>query len=558
MIPTELYPLANHLWQSTLFAVGVWLLTLVLRKNRAAVRYWLWLMSSVKFLIPFSLLVDLGNQIPWRSAPVAASPQVAAPITGIGKPFGLEIPAITVLAPPPTHLPTILLVIWFLGVLLGIIFWLRLFRRIGSIRRGARPLDLGLSIRVESSPERLEPGVFGIWNPVLILPDGITDRLTPPQLEAVLAHEICHVRRRDNLTAAIHMAVETILWFHPLLWWIRTQLVAERERACDEEVVRKGNDPQVYAEGILGVCKLYLSSPALCAPGVTGSDLNRRIESILNHRSTRSLSFGRVVLLLSAGFFAVAGPIAIGILGALPSQGQSEVQASPTVFDVASVKPNRVRAGTTRRIEPGKITYIDITLGEFISMAYGLSYKQLSGPDWIVAFGSSDRYDLIASAGRPASRQELMLMLRAFLIDRFHLAFHYETREVQAYVLVVAKTGPKFKAGDGGPASTTLDGTGGIAYKNWTMMDLANALSMLAVVGRPVIDRTDLKDRYSFNANLYDLPKETSGADTKDAAINSDAIFSTLQEQLGLRLEPRKEPVNFLVVDHADKVPEAN
>jgi uncharacterized protein (TIGR03435 family) len=516
-------------------------------------------MSSVKFLIPFSLLVDLGNRIPWRSAPVAAGPQVAAAITGIGKPFGFEIPTVTVLAPPPTHLPTILLVIWFLGALLGIIFWLRSFRRICSIRRSARPLDLGLSILVESSPERLEPGVFGIWNPVLILPDGITNRLTPPQLEAVLAHEICHVRRRDNLTAAVHMVVETILWFHPLLWWIRSQLVAERERACDEEVVRKGNDPQVYAEGILGVCKFYLSSPALWASGVTGSDLNRRIESILNDGSTRSLSFGRVVLLLSAGFFAVAGPIAIGILGALPSPGQSEVQASPTVFDVASVKPNRARAGTTRRIEPGKITYIDITLGEFIRMAYGLSYHQISGPDWIVNFGSSDRYDLIASAGKPASKQELMLMLRAFLVDRFHLAFHYETREVQAYVLIVAKNGPKFKAGDGGPISISRDDTtGGLSYKNWTMPVLANALSMMAVIDRPVVDRTGLKDSYSFNANLYDLPKDASGADAKDSAINSDAIFSTLQEQLGLKLESRKESVKFLIVDHADNVPEAN
>ncbi len=87
---------------------------------------------------------------------------------------------------------------------------------------------------------RLEPGVFGILRPVLLLPEGITDRLTPAQLEAVIAHELCHVRRRDNLTAAIHMVVETVFWFHPLVWWIRARLVEERERACDEEVLRAG------------------------------------------------------------------------------------------------------------------------------------------------------------------------------------------------------------------------------------------------------------------------------------------------------------------------------
>src|SRR5438552_651971 len=81
--------------------------------------------------------------------------------------------------------------------------------------------------------------------------------LRPPQLEAVLAHELCHVRRRDNLVASIHMIVEAIFWFHPLVWWIGAKLVEERERACDEEVLRLGSEPRVYAEGIVNVCKLY-------------------------------------------------------------------------------------------------------------------------------------------------------------------------------------------------------------------------------------------------------------------------------------------------------------
>ena len=58
------------------------------------------------------------------------------------------------------------------------------------------------------------------------------------QLEAVIAHELCHVRHRDNLIAAIHMFVETVFWFHPLVWWIGKRMVEERERACDEEVLR--------------------------------------------------------------------------------------------------------------------------------------------------------------------------------------------------------------------------------------------------------------------------------------------------------------------------------
>ena len=101
--------------------------------------------------------------------------------------------------------------------------------------------------------------MVGIFKPVLLLPEGIAERLTPAQLEAILAHELRHVQRRDNLTAAIHMLVETIFWFHPLVWWIRARLMEERERACDEGVLRLGSEPQVYAESILKVCEFYLA-----------------------------------------------------------------------------------------------------------------------------------------------------------------------------------------------------------------------------------------------------------------------------------------------------------
>ena len=120
--------------------------------------------------------------------------------------------------------------------------------------------------------------MFGIFRPVLLLPEGITDRLSPAQLQAVLAHELCHVRRRDNLAAAIHMFVEALFWFHPLVWWIKARLIEEQERACDEEVLRLGGDPQVYAESILKICEFYLTSPLICVSGITGSNLKKRIE----------------------------------------------------------------------------------------------------------------------------------------------------------------------------------------------------------------------------------------------------------------------------------------
>jgi uncharacterized protein (TIGR03435 family) len=353
------------------------------------------------------------------------------------------------------------------------------------------------------------------------------------------------------------MVVETIFWFHPLVWWIRERLVEERERACDEEVLRAVNEPEIYAQGILNVCRFYLASPLTSVSGVTGSNLKKRIEVIMANRNAVSLNFGRILLLTAAAVAAVAGPIAIGTLYAAPSSGQSRDQTSPTAFEVASVKPNRSGGRTTRRIDPGKITYIDITLGEFIRMAYSLSYHQISGPGWIVNAASTDRYDVIASSAGPASRQEMMLMLRTLLVDKFHLALHNETRKVPMYALIVAKNGPKFKAGDGGAMSTGPSADGGYSFKNRTMSDFANSLSMMEVVGRPVLDRTGLEGRYSFNAKLSDVPKEASGPDANDGGLTSGVLFWALQD-LGLELEPRRDSVEFLVIDHAEKAPVEN
>jgi beta-lactamase regulating signal transducer with metallopeptidase domain len=152
------------------------------------------------------------------------------------------------------------------------------------------------------SPAFAEPGVFGVRRPVLLLPAGITDRLTPPQLKAIVAHELCHVRRRDNLATAIHMGVEALFWFHPLVWWLGARLMEERERACDEEVLLMGSEPETYAEGILKICELYLESPLRCVSGVTGANLrNLRVPSSRPSVSLRFRDLHGPVIALPCG-----------------------------------------------------------------------------------------------------------------------------------------------------------------------------------------------------------------------------------------------------------------
>jgi beta-lactamase regulating signal transducer with metallopeptidase domain len=313
--------MGNHLWQSTLCLVIAGFLTLISRKNPARVRYGLWLAASVKFLIPFSLLIGIGGHLARPRVVPRAQPgfflameQVGQPFktAAIGSPAGENSPR-----PAPDAglrsrmtflLPAILVAMWFCGFAVVFLVWYVRWRRISAAAREAVPLREGREVealrRLERlggmrkpidlllSPASLEPGIFGIVNPVLIWPKGFSVHLQDAHLEAILAHEVWHVRRRDNLAAAIHMVVEAIFWFHPLVWWLGSRLVEERERACDEEVLQLGSEPQVYAESILKTCEFCLESPLACMAGVTGADLKKRIVRIMTRRLANKLSFG--------------------------------------------------------------------------------------------------------------------------------------------------------------------------------------------------------------------------------------------------------------------------
>jgi bla regulator protein blaR1 len=112
------------------------------------------------------------------------------------------------------------------------------------------------------------------------------------------------------------MIVEASFWFHPLVWWIGARLIEERERACDEDVLRSGTKPLDYAEGILNVCKSYVESPLACVSGVTGANLKKRVAHIMDGGAACSLDLARKALLAAAGLAAVACPLVLGILNA--------------------------------------------------------------------------------------------------------------------------------------------------------------------------------------------------------------------------------------------------
>ena len=317
MIPTVLQPLPNHLWQSTLFAAVAGILTLALRKNRAQIRYCLWLACSVKFLIPFSILVDAGSRFGWESARPIVQPGLSSAIEQASRPFAATAPTLASPALPVLSTAWIsdsLLVVWAMGFVVLASWWYLRWRRLRDTLRAASPLELPLDMDVRTSPAFTEPVLCGVLRPVLLLPAGLAEHLTQPQLEAILAHERCHMRRRDNLAAAVHMTVEALFWFHPLVWWLGARLLEERERACDEEVLRAGCEPQAYAEGILKICELYLEASLPCVARVTGANLKQRIEAIMANRIVLRMNFATKAILATVAVAALLVPVGIGVV----------------------------------------------------------------------------------------------------------------------------------------------------------------------------------------------------------------------------------------------------
>jgi len=592
MTPWVPSALMNHLWQSTLFVIVVWLATLALRKNSARVRCWLWTAGSVKFLVPFSMLVGLGERFQWRAAPAAVQPAVSFVMQDILAPAVVVIAAPTSFPQSAPVLPWLLLTVWALGSAVVLMSWWRQWLPLRSALRHATPVRLNAQygaddLAVLSSPSMPEPGVIGIRRPRLLLPAGVVERLTPAQMRALIAHERCHIRCHDNLAAAIHMVVEALFWFHPAVWLIEARLIDERERACDEMVLRSGGQPSDYAEGILEVCRQSVGIRLTCVAGVSGSNLRARVEAIMRNEIGRPMTRCRRWALAVAVAAAVGGPVAGG---ALTAQSQVVVPPAGLAFEIASVTPSRpypgvgpsglamevwaLKAGLSGP-QDGKAIRVGGPLHSLIQAAYNVTrFKVEGGPSWV----RSDRYAIEARAAGNATEDEMRGMVQSLLADRFKLTLLRETRTLPVYELVVADAGFKItpmKEGDciakqllrwdlidleaplyvcGGPRRRVLSQwpetrprpqwprvhrieAGGISIS--TLIDFISG-----DVDRVVIDQTGFSG--PFNLVLDFAP----AADPESAG---PTIFAAVEEQLGLRLQPASAPVDVLMIDHVER-----
>jgi uncharacterized protein (TIGR03435 family) len=449
--------------------------------------------------------------------------------------------------------------------------------KMNAVKRRARPFDLAADVPVLSSSAPIEPGVFGVLRPVLLLPEGIPERLSAEQMRAVVAHEMCHVRRRDNLTFAIHMIVETLFWFYPMVWWIGSRLIEEREHACDQAVVQAGSEAQVYAEGILNVCKFYVETPLNCVSGVTGADLKKRIVRIMTETVARRLSLGRILLLGAAATLALAMPVVLGVVRAEAQADGAAAEYKDLKFEVVSIRPNKSGGPQiVGKTTPDSFEMRNMFLGAAILTAYvprtggGRYYSddQVIGmPHWLES--DQDRYDIFAKVDESdltdwqnPAKQPAMLraMLQNMLADRLKLKVHRSTKEEPVYALVVRKKGPHFKEsalGESHPGAYPMPGGGMLSMETkdgWITthyfgISIGQVISMLLPSpGRPIQDKTGLTGKYDLKITKP-VPAGAGTPEVKPVETSAADIAN----QLGLKLERSEGQVETLVIDHVER-----
>jgi uncharacterized protein (TIGR03435 family) len=610
--------LTNHLWQSTVFVLAAAIVAAALRHNGAHVRHAIWVIASVKFLVPFAWLMSLGALLP-QVTPAVSN---AAPDTGtalalpiavhrLAAPFAIDVltsPAAPASAPAPGW-TTAIIAAWSCGfAIVALIRW-RDWRRIRAAVRASVPTTLTGPVPVRAFAGLLGPGVVGVWRPILLVPAGIRRCLTPAQLQTMLEHEFCHVRRRDNLTSAIHMVVESLFWFHPLVWWIGARIVEERERACDEHVLRGSGRPEEYAESILNVCRFYVESRLACVSGVAGSDLKKRIAAIMGNRVGMPLSSLRKAALTTMAVFVVALPMWTGFVTA-PLGALGAAAAPRQRFDVVSIRPcPEIRPAAPRtapsgggrgavapwaaQTSPGYVYWHCVTLAQLVDQAYADADHPLintiarpqqdsvqpkrvrGGPAWV----DRDMFTIEARApldltnpalkGRPVQNllrlpPELSAALRATLEDRFQVQVRRETEQRRMFALRVAKTGLEtdrikatqpgdcvtvekyFEADPAAQRSLGICGRYRVSAGAWEV----SGMTLKQIAG----EVSEVMDRVLVDETGVDTPFSfvlELGRTPADEAV--DTRFIRAFGALGLTIAETRGPAEYLVIDRAQK-----
>jgi len=429
-----------------------------------------------------------------------------------------------------------------------------------TVERLRRQLGVLRSVSLRVSAMVQSPVAVGAWRPLIVVPVGMLAGMPAAQVEALLAHELAHIRRHDYLVNLLQSLAEALLFYHPAVWWVSGHIRAERERCCDDAAVALSGDVIGYVNALAELAGMR--QVRLGAVAANGGSLADRIARLLGESRPAARKHGTAAaaVLLAAAAFGL--------------YGQETPRPS---FQVASVKlntenpPNRI----LRPMPGGRLTARNASLQQLIVVAYRVQkYQLIGGPSWM----ETDGFDIEAKGDGDANPNQTIQMLQSLLGDRFKLALHRETRQLPVYDAIGAKgafhppapeengcvpmdpTGPPPRGAL--PCGVPRIGMSGVIdAAKATMPQLVMTLAM--VLGRPVIDQTGFKGtfdvhlKFAPDGNTQGLPGGALGAAPPDPDPSMPNIFGALQEQLGLKLTSSKGPVEVLVIDHVER-PTAN
>ena len=468
---------------------------------------------------------------------------------------------------------------------------IRLRRLRGSARRWSRGDALLRTIdptvrRVEVfvHDEERAPLTCGLARPAILLPAAAA-QWSEDDITRALIHELEHVRRADWPMFIATRIVSALYWFHPLAWIAWRRLGLEAERACDDAVLR-GSERTAYAQQLVTLARERWRASAIPVLSMTGrSDLSARIAALLDETQRR----GRLGRARAAVILAVA-TVLLAAVGPLRAQGTPIViarQADAPAFEVVSIRENKSSVldpedSSIAFMPGGRFVTTNWPLRLLILGAFALQPQQLvDAPDWI----DMVRYDISATAPGPLTPASSQLAIQRMLADRFRLAVHTETREVPIFALTVARDdgrlGPKLKKSavdcdaiikanmqvrgdgpriavpqlpDGRSACVFSQRFGRVLAGGTTMANFAQGLSRIH--SRIIHDRTGLAG--GFDIDLEFTPDSTiyrDGAPGPGAPLdpNAPSFFTALVEQLGLKLEAARAPVEVLVIDRIER-----
>jgi uncharacterized protein (TIGR03435 family) len=236
----------------------------------------------------------------------------------------------------------------------------------------------------------------------------------------------------------------------------------------------------------------------------------------------------------------------------------NQAATSAPAFEVASVRVNTsAESRTSDSLDNGRLMLHNYPMLGIIAFAYSIGFDRVAGPGWLY----TERYDIDAkfAPDKKFTRDDLLMMMQGLLAERFHLTLHHERKPIQVWALVMGKNGPKLHASTENEFKTTCGRQGAqtaCQCKKTTMSQLAEQLPHWVsrpLFDAPVVDQTGLQGFYDFSLTW-------TPTDSPDQSVEPPGLtlFDALQEQLGLKLELRKAPVDRLIIDHVDRVPTEN